>query len=110
MKTNTSNSNKKHCSCCGRYLINAKLSTMKEQFCHKCGIVHLGNSLSNEPNEYFEQGYAKALDDVTKKIDKLHKKYRSCLAVTEVDDLDCDIIIGFNKELLKEIAKLKESK
>jgi len=64
MKPNTSNNDehdKKHCSCCGRYLVNPKHTTMKEQFCHKCGIIHLGNVLSNEPNEYFEQGRLSAL-------------------------------------------------
>jgi len=69
-QTNTSGDehDKKHCSCCGRYLVNAKHTTMKEQFCQKCGIVHLGNVLSNEPNEYFKQGYAKVLVDVEKFI------------------------------------------
>ena len=53
-------------------------------------------------------GYAKALNDVEKIIDKINKKYRSCLAVTDMDDFDCDIVIGFNKELKQSLAKLEK--
>lgn len=64
-----------HCSCCGRYLINAKVSTLKEQFCHKCGIVHLANVMSNEPNERIEEGIQAERKRVCEIIEKGCDKY-----------------------------------
>ena len=92
MKQTNDEHDKKHCSCCGRYLINPKHTTMRKQFCHKCGIVHLGNILSNEPNKYFEQRYAKCLVDVEKIIRK------------------ADILQSEYDKIMMKIAKLKGKK
>jgi len=75
--------------------------------CNRCGKDIVGVAGINW-NEGFKQGYAKALADVEKVIDKINKKYRSCLAVTDMDDFDCDIVIGFNKELKQSLAKLEK--
>ena len=60
MKKQTTDEKNK-CDCCGRCLKHPKNTTITEQFCHKCGMRHLANSLCNEPNEYFEQGRLSAL-------------------------------------------------
>ena len=52
---------KKHCSCCGRYLVNPKHTTMKEQFCRNCGNHHLAEILQEKKRFLARMDWCSAL-------------------------------------------------